>query len=83
MLVTNIYLIFQQEKILLEDLSIKMNKLSQDIKHKKEQLNKAITRRMDDSHLEKEKREKLTMLQYDVNRMEEDFRRLTPKVRGF
>nr|CAD2148029.1 unnamed protein product [Meloidogyne enterolobii] len=70
----------RQEKILLEDLSIKMNKLSQEIKHKKEQLNKAITRRMDDSHLEKEKREKLTMLQYDVNRMEEDFRRLTPKA---
>uniref|UniRef100_A0A914LKC3 SMC hinge domain-containing protein n=1 Tax=Meloidogyne incognita TaxID=6306 RepID=A0A914LKC3_MELIC len=70
----------QQEKRLLDDLSIKMHNLSQEIKQKKEQLNAAITRRMDDSHSEKEKREKLTTLQYEVNRIEEDFRRLTPKA---
>ncbi|CAK5024343.1 unnamed protein product [Meloidogyne enterolobii] len=69
----------REEKHILNDLSIKMHNLSQEIKQKKEDLNRAITCRMDDSHSEKEKREKLTMVQYDVNRMEEDFRRLTPK----
>uniref|UniRef100_A0A1I8B5N8 SMC hinge domain-containing protein n=1 Tax=Meloidogyne hapla TaxID=6305 RepID=A0A1I8B5N8_MELHA len=70
----------QEEKIKLDDLSIEMNNISQEIKRRKQQLNEAITSRMDDSHNEKETREKLTMIQYDVTKMEEDFRRMTPKA---
>jgi succinate dehydrogenase/fumarate reductase flavoprotein subunit len=65
---------------LLEEKSIQMDRLSQEIKKRKEELNRWMTEKMEYSRNEKEMREKLTMIQYEITKMEEDLRKLTSKV---
>lgn len=65
---------------MLEDKSIQMDGLSQEIKKRKEELNRWMTEKMEYSRNEKEMREKLTMIQYEITKMEEDLRKLTSKV---
>ena len=60
-----------------------MDRLNQEIKKKKEDLNKATNDRMEYLRAEKEMREKHTMLQYDISKMEEDLRRMTSKAKTF
>lgn len=71
---------YQDEKSLLEEKSINMDRLNQEMKKKKEELNRALTERIEYSRFEKEKREQFTMIQYDITRMEEELRRLTSKA---
>jgi hypothetical protein len=71
---------FQKEKSLLEEKSIRMDGLNQEVKRKKEELNRAMTEKMEQGRKEKEVREQLNMVQYEANRCEEDLRRLTSKV---
>lgn len=65
---------------MLEEKSIQMDRLSQEIKKRKEELNRWMTEKMEYSRNEKEMREKLTMIQYEITKMEEDLRKLTSKV---
>ena len=65
---------------MLEEKSIQMDRLSQEIKKRKEELNRSMTEKMEYSRNETEMREKLTMVQYEITKMEEDLRKLTSKV---
>jgi predicted nucleic acid-binding Zn-ribbon protein len=58
-----------------------MDRLNQEIKKKKEELNRAMTERMEIIRNDKDIREKYSMIQYEVNQIEEDLRRLMSKVK--
>jgi hypothetical protein len=58
-----------------------MDRMNQEIKKKKEELNRAMTERMEIIRNDKDIREKYSMIQYEVNQIEEDLRRLMSKVK--
>uniref|UniRef100_A0A183BL97 Structural maintenance of chromosomes protein n=1 Tax=Globodera pallida TaxID=36090 RepID=A0A183BL97_GLOPA len=71
---------FQDHARILHEKSVRMDTLNAEEKQKKAELDKAMYVRMENARQEKDVRERLTMVQYEVQQSEQELRRLTSKT---